>query len=160
MIDQKEEIINCLTALCKSNRISVGETIALEKVIKELQEMPEYIDIWNVGAILRNVPEQPDICKIYGGVCGYPIEACSECLKHEGWRPSKEQTRWIPCSERLPEESGDYLVTTKWKGSYSGEVYIETNMDVYREKSKEWSCVDVIAWMPLPQPYAESGEEG
>ncbi len=24
-----------------------------------------------------------------------------------------EQTRWIPCSERLPEESGDYLVTIK-----------------------------------------------
>lgn len=70
-----------------------------------------------------------------------------------------EQTRWIPCSERLPEESGDYLVTTKWKGSYSGEVYIETNMAVYRKKSKEWDCVDVIAWKPLPQPYAESEED-
>lgn len=105
MIDQKEEIINCLTALCKSNRISVGETIALENAIKEL-----------------------------------------------------EQTRWIPCSERLPEESGDYLVTTKWKGSYSGDVYIETNMAVYRKKSKEWDCVDVIAWAPIPQPYAESEE--
>ena len=70
-----------------------------------------------------------------------------------------EQQRWIPVSERLPEESGDYLVTTKWKGSYSGDVYIETNMAVYRKKSKEWDCVDVIAWMPLPQPYAESEDK-
>lgn len=68
---------------------------------------------------------------------------------------------WIPCSERLPEKQDCYLVTTKWKGSYSGDVYIETNMAVYREKPKEWDCVDVVAWMPLPEPYkAESeGEE-
>lgn len=68
-----------------------------------------------------------------------------------------EQTSWIPISERLPEESGDYLVTTKWKGRYSGNVYVETNMAEYRRKTKEWDCVDVIAWMPfLPQAYTES----
>ncbi|MEE3344509.1 MAG: DUF551 domain-containing protein [Bacilli bacterium] len=60
---------------------------------------------------------------------------------------------WIPCSERLPEEDGEYLVTTKWKGSYSGDVYIETNIDVYWEKLKEWDNNDIIAWMPLPEPY-------
>lgn len=64
-----------------------------------------------------------------------------------------EQQRWIPVSERLPEKQDCYLVTTKWKGSYSGDVYIETNMAVYREKPKEWDCVDVIAWMPLPSSY-------
>lgn len=70
----------------------LGQAIDMAiKALEQLQEKPEYIDIWNVGAILRNVPEQPDICKIYGGVCGYPIEACSECPKHEGWRPSKER---------------------------------------------------------------------
>ena len=66
-----------------------------------------------------------------------------------------EQTVWIPVSERLPEKQDCYLVTTKWKGSHSGNVYIETNMAVYREKPKEWDCVDVIAWMPLPEPYKE-----
>ena len=70
-----------------------------------------------------------------------------------------QQTRWIPVSERLPERSGDYLVTTKWKGSYSGDVYIETNMAVYKKKQEEWDCVDVIAWMPLPEPYKAESEE-
>ena len=71
------------------------------------------------------------------------------------------KTEWIPVSERLPEKQDCYLVTTKWKGSYSGDVYIETNMAVYREKPKEWDCKDVIAWMPLPHPYkAESEDKG
>ena len=77
------------------------------------------------------------------------IEALQLAIKVLG------QSSWIPVSESLPEESGDYLVTTKWKGSYSGDVYIETNMAVYRKKTKEWDCVDVIAWMPLPEPYKE-----
>ena len=61
--------------------------------------------------------------------------------------------RWIPVSERMPEKGGAYLVTTKWKGSYSGDVYTETNMAVYREKEEKWDCAGVVAWMPLPEPY-------
>ena len=81
------------------------------------------------------------------------IEALEMAIK------ALEQTGWIPVSERLPEEDGAYLVTTKWKGSYSGDVYIETNMAMYREQTKEWDCVDVIAWMPLPQPYKAESED-
>lgn len=71
----------------------------------------------------------------------------------------KAEQKWIPCEERLPEEGGDYLVTTKWEGSYSGDTYIETNMAVYREKLEEWDCKDVIAWMPLPEPYKAESED-
>jgi hypothetical protein len=83
-----------------------------------------------------------------------------EALMAEGNIYDVDYSRWIPCTERLPEEGGDYLVTTKWKGSYSGDTYIETNMAVYREKLEEWDCKGVIAWMPLPEPYkAESEDE-
>ena len=71
----------------------------------------------------------------------------------------KEKTGWIPVSERLPEESGDYLVTIKWLGSYSGDAYTEINIAEYRKKLKEWDCVDVIAWMPLPAPFESQESE-
>jgi len=123
------------------------------KALEQLQEKPEYIDIWNVGAILRNVPEQPDICKIYGGVCGYPIEACSECPKHEGWRPSKEQTRWIPCSERLPESDDEVLVTDDAGG------LALVGIDWFDSDSSRWWCSqNVTAWKLLPQPYKAESE--
>lgn len=72
-----------------------------------------------------------------------------------GEMPKVEQSRWIPCSERLPEKWGDYLVTSKWKGVGSGTVYIETNMAVYNKRAGKWDHPDVIAWMPLPEPYEE-----
>lgn len=75
------------------------------------------------------------------------------------WIDILAQTRWIPVSERLPEKQDCYLVTTKWKGSYSGDVYIETHVAYYRKKPKEWDCVDIIAWMPLPEPYKAESEE-
>lgn len=71
-----------------------------------------------------------------------------------------EQTRWIPVSERLPEEDGQYLITVKYK--HVNDSY----EDVYAEHG-EWyggrwdtfcfgHCGEVegiIAWMPLPTPY-------
>lgn len=64
---------------------------------------------------------------------------------------------WIPVSERLPEKKGEYLFTTN---SYSGvtiEIYIfdpENNWDVEFAKTG----MDLMAWMPLPEPYKEEGE--
>ena len=73
-----------------------------------------------------------------------------------------EQTKWIPVSERLPEENGDYLVTIEWKGSCSGNIYTEIDIVEY-DKTKKWrNCgVDdyVIAWMPLPELYKAESED-
>lgn len=61
---------------------------------------------------------------------------------------------WIPVSERLPETSGDYLVTTA-----SGDV----NVLEFSAKHSTFNASDlqkypkhaiaVKAWMPLPEPY-------
>lgn len=65
---------------------------------------------------------------------------------------------WIPCSKRLPSDSGNYLITgADFRLGYIGE-RIVTTADFYA-KAKKWnSIVDVIAWMPLPEPYREKGE--
>ena len=65
-----------------------------------------------------------------------------------------EQTRWIPVSERLPEEDGLYLVTDAF-GAYPPYV-------LKREKASLLNCAKwatIVAWMPLPKPYEEGEDE-
>lgn len=57
---------------------------------------------------------------------------------------------WIPCSERLPEKFGAYLVSRKGCS--------RPDISLYNEKFKQWSWEDVIAWQPLPEPYQPKGE--
>ena len=61
---------------------------------------------------------------------------------------------WIPVTERLPEESDDYLIT-----NIAGDVemaYFAHPKD-YTISKGEWREIcyeeDVVAWMPLPEPY-------
>jgi len=70
------------------------------------------------------------------------------------------EQNWIPCSERLPEENGQYLITIKYK--HVNDSY----EDVYAEHGEwldgKWDMFcfghcgeveDIIAWMPLPPCY-------
>lgn len=82
---------------------------------------------------------------------------------------AQPEQRWIPCSERLPEANGRYLVTRGLNacGSLWNRVYITNYSDLMGLKSERiwWGgnvgksdferIDDVIAWMPLPEPYAE-----
>lgn len=86
---------------------------------------------------------------------------------------AESKAEWIPCSERLPEERGEYLVS--YHTNFIGEC-----MDIMRygkplmpadESDKQRNCFydtsydgfdcvchEVTAWMPLPEPYREDGE--
>ena len=84
-----------------------------------------------------------------------------------------QQTGWIPVSERLPEANGRYIVTRGLNacGALWNKVYIVNYSDLMGLKSERiwWSgnvgksdferIDDVKAWMPLPQPYAESEDK-
>ena len=84
--------------------------------------------------------------------------------------------RWIPCSERMPEEH-EWLGTKKFGTTISDEVYVtfenekgerfcehlsfqngelssydQFHMDTLYKGSKP------IAWMPLPEPYKSNNE--
>lgn len=65
--------------------------------------------------------------------------------------PSVNQ--WIPCSERLPDKDGIYLVTHRKFGK------LEVTWNIfYGGEHASWLWNDeIIAWMPLPEPY--KGEE-
>lgn len=77
----------------------------------------------------------------------------------ETWYATHEyppKTRWIPCSERLPEEDGSYLVSGKWGSGKESVGDCEFSVeDGYFQTA--WNF-DVLAWMPLPEPYKKDGE--
>jgi hypothetical protein len=67
----------------------------------------------------------------------------------------EQELRWIPTSERLPEEDGEYYATvydTDENYKYMDIAELEDGIWQYKD------YVKVLAWMPLPQPYREVEE--
>lgn len=72
---------------------------------------------------------------------------------------------WIPCEERLPEESGHYRVTVR--DTELGDITEETawfaHVDDYDMNKSEWrelyEYTEVIAWRELDPYRPEKGEE-
>jgi hypothetical protein len=105
----------------------------------------------------------------------YKSKDCSECSRRkfyqQGYEDAKKEyintstdtstdtsSGWIPCSERLPEEATTYEVTEEVVVN-SKKLYIVEHRIFGTEG--EWllpSNRKVIAWMPLPAPYKEEGE--
>lgn len=82
------------------------------------------------------------------------------CIEHAPTIEPERTGMWIPCSERLPGKHGEmYLVTISDGSVYSCALQWDAN-------KKRWYLSflnngkilvdyidDVIAWMPLPEPY-------
>ena len=70
-------------------------------------------------------------------------------------------SKWIPCSERLPEKNK--LVLGWYKDNpFSGYTYgivMKTNIGWAFYYGNRY-CSSVAAWMPLPEPYKENDDEG
>lgn len=91
----------------------------------------------------------------------YKVEDVYEALDGV---PSVQQ--WIPCSERLPEKPFGCLVTV-WDSTPTGEgddfenvlpYFVGWDGEQWNDGDGEQCPFEVIAWMPLPDPYRE-GEE-
>lgn len=127
-----------------------------ECLFKDLNSTEDYMGIgYNHGvgdsiAIIKNAPT---------------IEA--EPVKHG---------RWIPVSERLPEEDTEVLISYRYKEGEGDTSHVDIDITTYGQmyfggnkvgNNKHWrapfeyfySNYEVIAWMPLPEPYAEEGED-
>ena len=71
---------------------------------------------------------------------------------------AQPELRWIPVSERLPDVDGEYLITKKCFG-WDCKEYYESDIAWYGKKGGWHKADEVIAWMPLPEPYSERREE-
>ena len=85
---------------------------------------------------------------------------------------AQPEQQWIPCSERLPEEDTEVLISYRYKEGEGDTDHVNIDITSYgttcfggREihTLKEWrqpfdyfhANYEVIAWMPLPEPYKE-----
>lgn len=73
----------------------------------------------------------------------------------------EQESRWIPVSERMPEEDVDVLVTLEYGliGIMQKKLADDDNGEpCYIWQDFEGEEHEVIAWMPLPKPYKEVEE--
>ena len=71
------------------------------------------------------------------------------------------EPRWIPVIEKLPEEDGCYIVTMKIPFYENGAYGYITGAAYYISCVMNWYDAngEVIAWMPLPDPYTGVEDE-
>ena len=62
----------------------------------------------------------------------------------------RPEPRWIPVTERLPEEDGTYIVCLE-----DGSVFEYGYITNWYDDAWEYCKKDIVAWMPRPEPYRE-----
>lgn len=89
---------------------------------------------------------------------------------------AQPEQQWIPCSERLPEEDVEVLISYRYKDGEGDTSHVNIDITTYGQmyfggnkvgNHKHWrapfeyfeSNYEVIAWMPLPEPYSERRQE-
>lgn len=84
-----------------------------------------------------------------------------------------EKVGWIPCSDHLPTEEGEYFV--QLENNHMRTAYFAFNLNMvdnfdffmketagfygYNSGYGYYSMDDVVAWRPLPEPWKGEGNE-
>ena len=67
-----------------------------------------------------------------------------------------DKRRWVPVEERLPEQSGEYLVVLYTVPDVTRlYYYYAPNEEFGQIRSGVWCAETVTHWMPLPEPPEE-----
>ena len=141
---------------------------------QEEKEYPFETDI--CASLLMEIEKAPTVEPEYS-----MDEWCTDCKEYDHERhccprfnrviretvDEVKSNQWIPCSEKMPESDGTYLVyAPDYQGGSSSAKEWHNGVMFAKFKHGKWSvevgyynrpgCVR--AWMPLPDPYQE-GEE-
>ncbi len=83
------------------------------------------------------------------------IEALDYAIKNLKEKP---QSKWIPVSERLPNESNGRVLITMREGKVTTGKHSEYSGNWYIGDMAQLANRPPIAWMPLPEAYKEAEE--
>lgn len=79
----------------------------------------------------------------------------------ESVKKREAQGKWIPCSERLPENNIDVLISDNVGhveiGRYIKGLWFDYDINEYGIQDENFD-LEVVAWMPLPEPYCSMEE--
>lgn len=135
-----------------NNESVKGDLISRSALLKTLNEYVE--KAYDCGGIDdENVIEYQ---QTHDDKSAYIIQGFNEVYELLEDVPTTYNDGWIPCSERLPEESGEYYIYVYYNGHY---MYAIDEIDC-DGMVKKWNCVSdyqIIAWKPI-EPYQPKGE--
>lgn len=126
-----------------------SKMVSLKQVLDEIARWIGYLDedmIYRIQTGMKKLPS------------AHPEDKCSECDAWNKYKNYPREQRWILCSERLPEND-DFVVVTVLD-ERGDTPYRYSDFGWYLGSAKCWIVdaeqrTDIIAWMPLPEPYAE-----
>ena len=75
--------------------------------------------------------------------------------------PARKKEKWIPCSERMPEDGELVLFSTNTDRVYEGRFFVDnTDFQWYAFRDEAFAYNNVVtAWLPLPKPYKAESED-
>lgn len=134
--------------------------MTIDEAIKHAEEVAEEheseLKVYeNLGKDRELFKREENSCK----ECGEQHRQLVEWLKE--LKQLREQTRWIPVSDGLPEDRENVLFSTKAGIVFEGKFFDDkTNFQWYEYRYKQFEPnSDVTAWTPLPKPYKEGEKE-
>ena len=132
----------------------MGRLIDADELIKFFQEMEDkYHEASEQAVSEYGIMTLIRVAKVYENAIAM-VNALAE----------EHNNGWIPCSERLPKETNDYLVTQYNKNAideYCDGYKVET---LFFDENGWWDDTDyycgweIIAWQSLPEPYKENNK--
>jgi hypothetical protein len=93
-------------------------------------------------------------CELFNKLATIPAPPEANAFKAELYKVIQQMEtvgRWIPCSERLPEEAGHYLCSFR-KANRIDSIYVDL---AYWTGGRWYGYLanEINAWMPLPEPW-------
>lgn len=152
-----EEAIKVIDDFEALNAINLDLADENEDLVERIGKLIGYIDF------LRNTAQGK---KKSLNLLEKVVKGELEEIRAEGENFVKPRTgEWIPITERLPEEMFGCLVTVWDANPKTGEEFENILPEFAGYDGETWNGADgkpiafeVVAWMPLPEPYKEDKE--